>query len=154
MPVFQSSSRVSDSPADALAVFCSDYRYQAGCREFLDEGLHLRDRYDLLAIPGGPQTLMLAEYLPKFSWAGWKWFRFLVDLHELKRLILIAHEDCGWYKSLPAFLHASRQPRERQEQDLRRICRSMAEKFPQLQVELYYAGRGEDGRMTIQPVSA
>ena len=100
MPPFQPSSKINNTPAETLVVHCSDHRFLAGIHEFLDCGLNLNQNYDLLVIPGGPQSLTLVEYLPKFSWAGWKWFRYLVETHELRRLVLIAHQDCVWYRSL------------------------------------------------------
>ena len=153
MPPFQPSSKINNTPAETLVVHCSDHRFLAGIHEFLDCGLNLNQNYDLLVIPGGPQSLTLVEYLPKFSWAGWKWFRYLVETHELRRLVLIAHQDCVWYRSLPFHLHASRDPRQRQEQDLRRVRRALANDFPYLGVELYYAGWDADERMTMEAVS-
>jgi len=150
---FQPTSALNRPDTDVLVVHCSDHRFQAGLHEFLNQGLNLQDNYDLLAIPGGPQCLTLVEYLPKFSWASWKWFRFLVDAHSLGRMILIAHQDCGWYKTLPLPLHASAEPRERQEQDLRRVRQALKKDFPELTVELYYAGWDASDRITIETVS-
>lgn len=154
MPVFESSSKINRAPVDTLVVHCSDHRIQAGVQEFLDRSLRLNQSYDLFLIPGGPQTLTLVEYLPKFSWAGWKWFRYLLDGHGHKRLILIAHQDCGWYRSLPFHLRAARDPRQRQEEDLRRAQRALVMDFPQLSVDLYYAGWNADDRMTIEDVQS
>ncbi len=153
MPPYQATTTVNRTDADALVIHCSDHRFQAGIREFLDLGLKLHENYDFLIIPGGPQCLTLVEYLPKFAWAGGRWFRYLVEHHELNRLILIAHEDCSWYKSLPLHLHSSPQPRERQEEDLRRAHRSLAKEFPGLLLELYYAGWDVNDRVTVEPIN-
>jgi hypothetical protein len=150
--LYQSNSKVPAEPTDTLVVYCSDFRFQAGIHEFLDNSLRLNHNYDLLVIPGGPQALTLVEYLPKFSWAGWKWFRFLLEKHSLKRLVLIAHQDCKWYESLPFHLHTSRTPRQRQEQDLRRVHNTLEADFRGLNVELFYAGWNADGQVTIEAV--
>jgi hypothetical protein len=152
MPSYLATSKVNRTDAEVLAVHCSDHRFQAGIREFLDKGLNLNENYDLLIMPGGPQCLTLLEYLPKFAWAGKKWFRFLVENHELNRLILIAHQDCGWYKSLPLHLHSSQEPRQRQEEDLRRAHHALHADFPLLQIELYYAGWDATDRVTVEPI--
>lgn len=154
MPTSQLSSRLNRADTDVLVVHCSDHRFQAGLYEFLNLKLNLNENYDLLVLPGGPQCLTLVEYLPKFSWAGWKWFRFLVDAHHLKRLILIQHQDCGWYKELPFHLHSSTEPRLRQEEDLRRARHVLATEHPQLSVELYYAGWDSNDQVTIETVAA
>ena len=154
MTSYQSSSKFERTPADVLVVHCSDPRFQAGFYEFLNLGLNLNERYALLAIPGGPQFLTLVEYLPKFSWVGRKWLRFLVETIGMKRLILIAHQDCRWYASLPFHLFRSSDPRRRQEEDLRRAQRSLVEDFPQLAVELYYAGWDGSERLTVEAIAA
>jgi len=152
MPSYVATSTVNRTDTEVLVVHCSDHRFQAGIREFLNKGLNLDEHYDLLIMPGGPQCLTLLEYLPKFAWAGRKWFRFLVENHELNRLILIAHQDCGWYKSLPLHLHSSAEPRQRQEEDLRRAHRSLRADFPLLHIELYYAGWDANDRVTVEPI--
>ncbi len=154
MPSYQLASKVNRADTDVLVVHCSDHRIQAGIREFLDQGLKLEENYDLLILPGGPQGLTLVEYLPKFAWASWRWFQYLLDHHELRRMILIAHQECGWYKELPLHLHASSEPRERQEQDLRRARNFLLKEFPTLSVELYYVGWDDNDRVTVEVVSA
>ena len=153
MPSFQSTCKANNNPPGTLVVHCSEHGFQGGIHDFLENSLHLNFNYDLLIIPGGPQSLTLVEYLPKFAWAGWKWFRYLVDSHELKRLILIAHQDCGWYKSLPFHLRDARDPRARQEEDLRRVERRLTKDFPGLSVELYFAGENAEDRVTIDAIA-
>jgi len=152
MTTYQSTAKLNLTDTDVLAVHCGDHRFQAAIHEFLNQGLNLGGNYDLLVVPGGPQSLTLVEYLPKFSWASWRWFRFFVESHDLKRLILIQHQDCGWYKTLPLHLHDSPEPRARQEQDLRRVKSALAKEFPQLGVELYYAGWDPSDRVSIEVI--
>jgi hypothetical protein len=151
---YQSSLKINRADAEVLVVRCSDHRFRAGINDFLDRGLKLGDNFDQLIMPGGPQCLTLVEYLPKFAWVGGKWFRYLVENHELKRLILIAHQDCGWYESLPLHLHSSAKPRERQEEDLRRARRSLIKEFPEIVVELYYAGWDANDRVIIDAINS
>jgi hypothetical protein len=153
MASFQLSSALPKQGVEVLAIHCSDYRFQAGFYEFLNRQLKLDGNYDLLVLPGGPQCLTLVEYLPKFSWASWKWFRFLMDAHGLKRLILIQHRDCKWYKELPFHLHSSAEPRLRQEEDLRRARTALLKEHPELSVELYYAGCDSSEHITVDTVS-
>ena len=154
MPSFKLSSKVNHTRTDALVVHCSDHRFQAGHYEFLNRVLNLKENYDLLVLPGGAQALSLLDYLPKFAWASWKWFHFLVDAHGLKRIILIAHQDCGWYKSLPDFLHSTSEPRLKQEEDLRRIRQMLLKENPELSVELYCAAFVLSDRMVMEATSA
>jgi hypothetical protein len=146
-------SKISRDEADVLVIHCGDYRFQAAFQEFLDHSLNLEGKYDLMVIPGGPLSLTLVEYLPKFSWASWKWLRFFAEHHEIRKVILIQHQDCAFYKTMPHHLHASKEPRERQEQDLRRVRETMKKDFPQLTVELYYAGWDASDHVKIDSVS-
>ena len=152
MPSHSPSTTVNHAHTDALVVHCSDHRFQAGHHEFLNRVLNLGENYDLLSLPGGAQALALVEYLPKFAWAGWKWIRFLIDQHGRQRVILIAHQDCGWYKSLPSFLHSMAEPRARQEDDLRRIREALLKENRELSVELYYAAFDSSDHMVMEVI--
>ncbi len=130
---------------DTLMIRCSDHRLAHACETFVEDILKVSD-YDLVVVPGGPQFLSALEYLPKFNWAGRRWMRFLVDEHEVKRVILISHEDCGWYRHL----HGSLQEHDaRQQADLRRSAAHLKEIFPGLRVDAYFAaGQAPDVHFT------
>ncbi len=108
MPTFQLNS-VNPEPGstEVLVIHCGDYRFQGAFHEFLNQTLNLKGNYDLMVIPGGPVSLALSEPEPQFSSSSWKWFRFFVERHGIRRLILIQHQDCAWYKTMPLHLHAS-----------------------------------------------
>lgn len=126
-----------------LVIHCSDPRIQAPVHDFLRDQLGL-ERYALLAVPGGPQFLTLAEFLPKFSWAGWRWVKFLAQVSGPERVILIAHEDCKWYEHIHA-AGAAAGHRERQVRDLREACAGIRERIARANVELYYARLNQAG---------
>jgi hypothetical protein len=153
---YELESTVERTETDVLVVHCSDHRFQAGLRQFLDQALGLKANYDMLAVPGGPQCLADVAHLPKFAWVSRKWFRFLVEAHSLKRAILIAHQDCGWYKRLAEYeaggASGGGRPdqRQRQEHDLRLVRDALRSDFPKLNVELYYAGWDAADRVRIE----
>lgn len=148
------TSLLTRGDTDVLAIHCGDYRFQSAFREFLAHTLALEGKYDLMVLPGGPLSLTLAEYLPKFSWSSWKWLRFFVEKHEIRRLILIQHQDCGFYKTMPHHLHSSSDPRQRQEQDLRRATAALKKDFPSLAIENYYASWDASDHIHMESVSA
>ena len=151
----QCQARLDRAKTEALVIHCSDHRFQAAMREFLDEGLGLRANYDSLVVPGGPQCLVEIAALPKFAWASRKWARTLIDLHGLKRLILIAHQDCGWYKWLAQQDPASAQipVRRKQEEDLRVAKRTAEQLDHDVSVDLFYAGWDGTDAVTVEAVS-
>jgi len=135
MIAFRSGPVHASPEADVIAIHCSDPRYQPHFQQFLNTALGL-GRYGLVAVPGGPQVLTLTDYLPKFSWATWRWLKFLVDLAQPHRVVLIAHDDCRWYRG---FLRPGEAAASRQTDDLRRVRRLLQERFPTVAVELYFA---------------
>ena len=143
---YRSRSPLTQVEPQALVIYCSAARYQQHFAEFLVDGLNLED-YSLIAIPGGVQVLTLLDYLPKFSWAGWRWAKFLVDADEPARAILIGHEDCRWYK----YLFAPKSSKERITSDLRRAAEELHERFPRLRVELYFARTDAHGHIVFDP---
>jgi|SRR5580658_2739969 hypothetical protein len=153
MNSYQLESPRKRGRTDVLAIHCGDYRFQSAFSEFLNRSLNLDGNYDLMVIPGGPLSLTLTEYLPNFSWASWKWLRFFVDQHEIRRLVLIQHQDCAFYQTIPLHLHDSPELRARQEQDLRRATIALRKELPEVTVELYYAGWDGTGHITIETIA-
>jgi hypothetical protein len=121
----------------ALVVHCSDPRYQPHFQDFLRNGLGL-EHYALLAVPGSVHALTLTEYLPKFSWVGWRWVTFLADLLRPDRVILIGHHDCRWYLD-PRFQHLHGGTDEAQHADLRRVKAELRTRLPGARIETWFA---------------
>src|SRR4051812_19640800 len=83
----------------AAAVYCSDGRYGEQMDEFLHEGLGL-PRYDRVAVPGGAACLAGHGKAAFERSALERQLRFLIDAHELNRVVFIAHQDCGFYHDI------------------------------------------------------
>jgi hypothetical protein len=80
----------------AAAVYCSDGRIGDHVDDFLHTGLGL-PRYDRLACPGGP--VALAGRLSSF-WechSVEEQLRFLLRVHDVSQVVLIAHQPCAYY---------------------------------------------------------
>ena len=144
--------QLNRADADALAVHCGDHRFQSAFHEFLQGTLNLSS-YDLMVIPGGPLALVLAEPFPKYHWASWKWLLFFLEQHKLTRLILIQHQDCGFYKAMLPHLNVPMDAlRQRQEEDLRRVRESTTRDLPRVVVNLYYASWDVSSRVIMDPI--
>jgi hypothetical protein len=128
-------------------VRCSDHRLARACEDFLENQLHVPPgTYDLLVVPGGPQFLCPTTYLPKFLWVGLRWVRFLVEAHEIKRMVLIAHQDCGWYRQLFGPQVADPVRKEAlQRKDLHSTRAHLLQAFPNLKVDTFFARLHEPG---------
>ena len=136
--------------AGVVVIHCSDPRYQPHFQDFLRKNLDITN-YGLIAVPGGAQLLTLMDYLPKFSWAGWRWVKFMVDLTKPRRIILIGHDDCRWYLDL-RFGHDPARLREKVTADLQRARAGIRERFGGASVDLYWARLEADGSASFEPI--
>jgi carbonic anhydrase-like protein len=121
----------------AAAIYCSDGRWGLQMDEFLQDALRL-PRYDRVAIPGGAGCL--AGHVP--SWkeesALLEQFGLLVEVHGLRRVVLIAHQDCAFYAVRLRLEGADRERQQRLDLDsaAQRLARSHG-----LGVESWFARR-------------
>jgi len=82
---------------EALAVTCIDYRLVDDAIRFLDDERHLRKEFDLVALAGAS----LAAVAPAFPASGaafWDHVAIAKQLHNIQRVVLLDHRDCGAYK--------------------------------------------------------
>jgi len=129
-------------PVDTLAVFCSDGRFKQMTDQFLKDGLKV-PHCDLFAVPGGPGWLTVDMFNYKECDVASKWIGELIEKHGLKRVLLIAHEDCAFYKEKckgksPAEIQT------RQLEDLGRAQERLEQFGHTVQIELYYADIVDD----------
>ena len=154
--VYKSAAALVDRESATLVITCSSNTYAPYVHEFLEKSLELPEgTYDHLALPGGPQFLLLTEYLPKFAWAGQRWVRFLVEKNRLRRAVLVSHEDCAWHndeRMIPAFLHrlaagapGTASASDRQLAELRTMAQALHALLPSIAIEAYVAGKEPDG---------
>ena len=93
---YQSKVKYVPERIHAAAIYCSDGRVGEHFDDFCLHGLKL-PRYDRLAIPGGAACLAghTEAYLEEKGIVDE--LKFLVDAHELERVVLIAHQGCAFY---------------------------------------------------------
>ena len=96
MAAYQSSLPYERSRIHAAALYCSDGRIGEHFDEFLHTGLKL-PRYDRLTLPGGPACLAGHPQAILEEQGIVDELKFLVEVHGLKRMVLIAHEGCAYY---------------------------------------------------------
>jgi hypothetical protein len=88
----------------AAAMYCSDGRIGEQIDDFLHHGAGF-PRYDRLVCPGGPVALS-GRLLALWDARGVEeQVRFLVEVHDIRSVVLVAHEGCAYYShrlGLPA----------------------------------------------------
>ncbi len=96
--VYESTVPYEQSRIRAAAIYCSDGRVGEQFDDFLQQGLGL-PRYDRVALPGGPACLAGHPQAHLEEQGVVDELHFLVEVHGLKRVVLIAHESCAFYSS-------------------------------------------------------
>src|SRR5882672_9710701 len=100
--VYRSKAGRTTLANQAVAVHCSDQRFQNAFHEFLTEGLGLVS-YGLIAIPGGGHFTSLTEIMPKFAKVGFQSLSFMIQRTGARRIILVGHEDCLFFGEMLRF---------------------------------------------------
>lgn len=104
---------------DAIVISCIDFRFQKYVEEWLNDNLG-QAKYDRVALAGGVFDF----------YSILKQVELSVKLHEIKKVVLINHEDCGAYGEAGT--------KERHETDLVDAEKKIEAIFPQVDVETYY----------------
>ena len=119
----------------AAAVYCSDGRFGEQMDEFLHRSLGL-PRYDRIAIPGGAGCLADCTHAFAENVALERQLRFLIEGHELRKIVLIAHHQCAFYNHVWL---GSQSRKERQAADLARAADKLRMWYAHLEVDAYFA---------------
>lgn len=137
-PVYESVVPWDPQRPDTVIITCVDGRWYHHFQEFARVHLKAGARTDFLAVPGGIEPLTLFDLVPK----DFNFFRrrleALVEAHGTRRIIVIAHQDCAWYRTRrlgPVTVDI----RARQIADLRRAAVRLREMFAGVTVETYFA---------------
>lgn len=93
---YESPVRYDRARIHAAALYCSDGRMGEHFDDFLHNGLSL-PRYDRVSLPGGPACLAGHPQAHLEEQGVIDELQFLVTVHGLKRVVLIAHQGCAFY---------------------------------------------------------
>ncbi|MEJ7613358.1 MAG: carbonic anhydrase [Candidatus Fervidibacter sacchari] len=132
---FRSWATWKDEFSGNLAVFCSDERFVAATLEFLRRGLDM-ERCDLLVVAGGP------AFIPQSEVPLLERLDLLIKAHKIERVVLIAHDDCGYYKHRYPKLVPERL-RQQQREDLLAALSALRQKGIKAQAFFAFVDSGE-----------
>ncbi|MFW6032549.1 MAG: carbonic anhydrase [Phycisphaeraceae bacterium] len=97
---FTSSVPFDPDRFDGIAVYCSDGRFGQQCDEFLRRQLGL-SRVDRLVVPGGAGALVDHDKARLEATGLLDELAFLAEAHRLNHVVLINHQQCGFYLGRP-----------------------------------------------------
>jgi hypothetical protein len=144
-PEYESQVAFDAERVGAAAIYCSDGRWGIQMDEFLQEGLGL-PRYDRLAVPGGAACLAGHVLAYEERAALERQLAFLIKEHGLRRIVLIAHEGCAYYKDVWI---GGLTLAQAQEADLKRAADHIRARSVGVTTEAYFA-RVVEGRVVFQ----
>jgi carbonic anhydrase len=110
---------MSSGKPEALIATCIDYRLQSFINSWISENLK-SGTFDRVALGGGVKNLNVILEQVKIGH----------DLHQIQKVILANHEDCGAY--------GSEGTPEKHAADLKAAKEKINSLYPNLQVDLYY----------------
>ena len=148
MPAYQSPIRYDPARIHAAALYCSDGRIGEQFDDFLQNGLEL-PRYDRIALPGGPACLAGHPQAHLEEQGVVDELRFLVEVHKLRRIVLIQHQSCAFYATRLEL----KEPRLEllQKADLVRAAAYVHRVTGLDRIEAFFA-RLNDGVLSFEPV--
>ncbi len=136
-------------PSEALVIHCADPRFQDAFRRFVTEELKIAT-YTLVVAGGGAQALGAQESYPENFATMWDQVKFFIQVSNLRRVVVINHEDCLWYRRMHGHESAVDLP-SRQRHDLCRVADMIRQEFEGIEVRSFWAAL-EGDRVSFRAV--
>jgi hypothetical protein len=146
---YESSVRFDANRIRAAAVYCSDGRFGEQFDDLLRNALQL-PRYDRLAVPGGAACLASHFATYREEEGVFEQLRFLVNVHGLERVVLIAHENCAFYSE--RLQVSPLQLETQQREDMKKAVRRVRSLSQTLSVSAFFARKHWKGMIQFESV--
>ncbi len=141
-------------PPEAVVVYCSDTRFKEATEKFFKEDLNLQNPFSIV-VPASIGHLSAQSLLPK----NFKFLKEQIEFaasnckEELKKVVLVNHEDCHGYQMLESKLKHFFEKfsmHEKQKLDLKIVAKLIKELIRgsvrnPVEVEIYYASIVDGG---------
>jgi carbonic anhydrase len=83
---------------DALLLSCMDYRLVDDTERYMS-GRGLRDKYDHIVLAGASLGALTGKY-PDWGRTFWEHLDVAIQLHQVHKVMVLDHRDCGAYKTI------------------------------------------------------
>lgn len=141
LPSFSFSRSAFSLPSQpkVLVLSCIDFRFFEHEQTFLKEK-NLKNQYDWTALAGASLALSGFPHAEDAT-AFWDQLALSEQLHHIKKVIIIDHQDCGAYAQKIDVYLSKNPEREKQihRQYLTKAYQEILTRYPQLEIELYLA---------------
>jgi carbonic anhydrase len=125
---------------EALLLNCIDYRLTAATTRYMTER-GMEGKYDQFILAGAALGVENTKF-PDWGRTFWEHVQIAIDLHGVRKIIVMDHRDCGFYKEIQGKDLAAN-PKEEFDVhavQMRRVKRDIAKRQPKLEVELLLIG--------------
>lgn len=121
----------------ALAITCIDYRLVDDAVHFFD-GKKLTNDYDQVSLAGA-SLAAVSDKFPESNAAFWSHVGIAKTLHNIKKIIVVDHRDCGAFKVAFGKNYKSDKAGEtaQHKQVMEQVKAKLAKTHPDLQSEFY-----------------
>jgi hypothetical protein len=125
---------------EALLLNCIDYRLTSATTRYMAKR-HMDGKYDQFILAGaalGAET----DKFPAWGTTFWEHVQVAIDLHGIRKIIVMDHRDCGAYKVILG-LDLAAKPKEEFDAhatQMRSLRADIGRRHPQLAVELLLMG--------------
>ena len=125
---------------DVLLLSCMDYRLMDELAAYMD-GRGLKDGYDHVILAGASLGA-LTDKRPDWGHTFFQHVDVAIQLHHIRKVIVIDHKDCGAYREFLGAAAVSTPARELEEHThyLKRLRAMILQHHPKLEVELGLMG--------------
>lgn len=132
---------------DALLLSCMDYRLMDEIEQYMS-GRGLRNKYDHVILAGAALGAITDKF-PAWNQTFWEHLDVAIKLHDINKVIVMDHRDCGAYKVILGPEHAKNPQQEKKvhADQLQKLQGMINEKYPRLMVELLLMGL--DGKVEV-----
>ena len=121
---------------EALLLTCIDYRLAAATTRYMAEQ-QMADKYDQFILAGAALGVENRKF-PEWGKTFWEHVQLAIDLHRVRRIIVMDHRDCGFYKEI----HGKDLAADPQEElavhaaQMRLVKADIGRRHPKLEVQL------------------
>ena len=131
-------SATAEHEAKALVLSCIDFRFVESEQYFLSLQ-HLSNQYDWTALAGASLALTGFPHASEAE-AFWDQLALSRQLHQIKKVIILDHQDCGAYaiKIDPNLSQDWEREQQVHADYLNRAYWEIQKRYPEITVELYF----------------
>jgi hypothetical protein len=119
---------------DALLLNCIDYRLTAKTTNYMSAH-GMAGKYDQIVLAGAALGARNDKF-PAWGQTFWEHVQVALDLHRIRRIVVIDHRDCGAYKVILGKDLKGREEYELHAAQMRALRADINKRYPQLLVEL------------------